>query len=217
MSEQDCPANGVWVPTLHDQQALAVELLDLLNLGGSAGIRLGITTPDELVQLLGEPRLRNEGVDPRSVLLDFEKGSAYFPDGARLSSLSYNCHPRYGESERWSIESEQLGHDNVGLADLWIGSYDSNFSLRLAGRCVSYFSTFLKLIRYRPADFDFELNARAGPLDKRLRVLAKRDERELWLVYELSTFEVQQHKGHIFFDYCLAELCVFDFGVRPLD
>jgi hypothetical protein len=216
VSGQEPPADGVWTPSFHDQQSFAVELLDLLNLGGSAGIRLGTTTPGELVQMLGEPRFRKEGADPHSLLLDFDKGSAYFRDGVRLSSLDYNCHPHYGEPERWSLESEQRGHDEVGLADLWIGAYDSNYCLRLGGRCVSYFSTFPKLIQYRPAGFDYELDARAGPQDKRLRVLAKRDQRELWLVYELSAFEVQQHKGRIFFDYCLAELSVFDFGVQPL-
>ena len=217
MTEREPPADAVWTPTFHDEQPFAIELLDLLNLGASAGVRLGATTPGELVQMLGEPRSRNEGADAHSLLLEFDKGSAYFRDGARLSSLGYNCHPHYGEPERWSLESEQLGYDEVGLADLWVGGYDSNHSLRLAGRCVSYFSTFPKLIQYRPAGFDYELDARAGPLDKRLRVLAKRDQRELWLVYELSTFDVRQHKGRIFFDYCLAELSVFDFGVQPLD
>jgi hypothetical protein len=217
VSEREPPADAIWTPIVHEQQPVAIELLDLLNLGASAGIRLGATTPGELVQLLGEPRSRKEGAEPHSLLLDFDKGSAFFRDGVRLSSLDYNCHPHYGEVERWSIESEQLGYDDVGLADLWIGAYDSNYSFRLAGRCVSYFSTFPKLIQYRPAGFDYDLDARAGPQDKRLRVLAKRDQRELWLVYELSTFDFQQHKGRIFFDYCLAELSVFDFSVRSLD
>src|SRR5712672_674276 len=33
--------------------------------------------------------------------------------------------------------------------------------------------------QYRPAGLDYELDARAGPLDKRLRALAKRGQREL--------------------------------------
>jgi hypothetical protein len=59
--------------------------------------------------------------------------------------------------------------------------------------------------QYRPAGPDYELDARAGPLDKRLRALAKRGQRELWLVYELSAFDVHQYKGRIFLDYCLAD------------
>lgn len=154
MSEGE-PLTEVWTPSFSDEEPFAVDLLDLLNLGHSAGIRLGSTTPGKLVQLFGEPRIRSDGADPHSILLNFDSGSAYFRGGARLFSLSYNCHPDYGKLERWSV-SEQLGYDNIGLADLWIGAYASNYSLRLGGRCVSYFSTFPKLIQYQPAGFDFE-------------------------------------------------------------
>src|SRR5436305_13752168 len=58
--------------------------------------------------------------------------------------------------------------------------------------------------QYRPAGPDYELDARAGPLDKRLRALAKRGQREFWLVSERSAFDVHQYQGCIFLAYCLA-------------
>ena len=205
------PADALWASCYPDGPPVVIDLFDLLEHGQSGGLHFGVSILAQLERVLGEPRVRHEQ-QAGALLLQYAYGEVVSLEGGVLRAVSFDCHPHYGRLEEQSVSATEHGYDAVGLTELWYGA--AGASLRLAGRSVSYFSTFAKLIHYRPSGLAFDLDARAGPLDKRIRAATKRGSREIELVYELTAFEVGQHKGRMYFDYCLASVSASDRQVR---
>jgi len=206
------------IPTYEDGAPVGVDLWEMLNKGASGGLVLGRTSPGEAQALLGPANERFPGYDEGSLFLSFASGECFFRDGQRLTRLRFELYPR-GHLEASVIGGPgglanllERGVDDVGLEDLWLGA-ETERVVYLDGHCASYFSTFPKLMVYRPRTLPFEVEAVARPDDKALRVQWKCETRELTMVFRLATFTVNGEEGSVHFDYCLEVLELADWGV----
>ena len=201
------PADAVFAfPADPGATMLVVDLLDLLEGGASAGLAFGKTTAEEVEARLGQPSARWPDEDRLDLV--FRGGMRIRTQAGRFARLGYDCLDHGGVAEAFSRGSDAKGYDNIGLTELYIGEGDA--CLRLGGRSIAYFSTLAKLIAYKPPGLDFDFDASIGPLDTAVLATTRRQDRVLWLVYALASFEVGQRRGQVHFDYCLRDAAVWD-------
>lgn len=208
MAAAGIPADAVLAfPAGPDDDVTIIDLMALLVGGGSEGLDLGRSGPADVEKVLGPAGAR--WPDGDRLYLDFPHGVRATLSEGRLSQFRYDSLIDRVVVEADSRGSDLRGHDDIGLAEIYLGEGDSRY-LRLGGRCAGYFATLPKLMSYAPPGLNFEFRSSVTEFDSVVLAFATRGSRELRLVYAIKAFEDIRRRTLIHFDYCLREAAVLD-------